>query len=184
MARTPASILKKTGGSKASRSKTTAERSAATPDLDPFELAGRLRLSVTRLARILRHQDAGTLAPTLSAALATVDREGPLTLGDLAQREHVAPPSITKAVDKLVGMGFVERRADTTDRRVSQVHITAAGHRHVMQNRSRRTAWLATRLQELPDADVERLAAAASVLERLVQHSAEPLADRSTGRRP
>ena len=66
-------------------------------------MAGRLRLSVTRLARTLRHQDAGTLAPTLSAALATVDRAGPLTLGDLAQREHVAPPSITKAVDKLRG---------------------------------------------------------------------------------
>jgi DNA-binding MarR family transcriptional regulator len=135
---------------------------------DPFELAGRLRLSVTRLARILRHQDSGTLAPTLSAALATVDREGPLTLGELALREHVAPPSITKAVDKLAGMGFVERRADATDRRVAQVHITPAGHRHVMQNRSRRTAWLATRLQELSADEIQRLAAAAEVLERLV----------------
>ena len=121
---------------------TKSEKKTAT---DPFELAGRLRLSVTRLARILRHQDAGTLAPTLSAALATVDREGPLTLGELALREHVAPPSMSKAVDKLVGMGFVERRADATDRRVAQVHITPAGHRHVMKNRSRRTAWLATR---------------------------------------
>ena len=175
MGRTAESTLTRAG-----RSKTK----ASAPDSDPFELAGRLRLSVTRLARILRHQDAGTLAPTLSAALATVDREGPLTLGDLAQREHVAPPSITKAVDKLAGMGFVERRADETDRRVAQVHITAAGHRHVMQNRSRRTAWLATRLQDLPGADLARLAAAADVLERLVQHSAEPPADRSTGRRP
>ena len=138
---------------------------------DPFELAGRLRLSVTRLARILRHQDAASLAPTLSAALATVDREGSLTLGDLALREHVAPPSMSKAVDKLVGMEFVERRVDETDRRVAQVHITAAGHRHVMKNRSRRTAWLATRLQELSAQDVERLAAAAEVLERLVEQS-------------
>jgi len=73
---------------------------------DPVELAGRLRLSVTRLARILRHQDAGTLAPTLSAALATVDRDGPLTRGDLVLREHVAPPSITKAVEKLAWNGL------------------------------------------------------------------------------
>src|ERR1700712_644806 len=110
MTRTTTSTLTKTtSGAKAPKAKDAA------PDSDPFELAGRLRLSVTRLARILRHQDAGTLAPTLSAALATVDREGPLTLGDLAQREHVAPPSITKAVDKLAGMGFVERRADETD---------------------------------------------------------------------
>jgi DNA-binding MarR family transcriptional regulator len=140
---------------------------------DPVELAGRLRLSVTRLARILRHQDAGSLAPTLSAALATVDREGPLTLGELAMREHVAPPSMSKAVDKLSGMGFVERRVDDADRRLAQVHITPAGHRHVMKNRSLRTAWLATRLQELAADDVERLAAAAEVLERLVQHAGD-----------
>ena len=157
----------------------TLSKSAKKTAPDPFELAGRLRLSVTRLARILRHQDSGTLAPTLSAALATVDREGPLTLGELALREHVAPPSITKAVDKLAGMGFVERRADATDRRVAQVLITPAGHRHVMQNRSRRTAWLATRLQELSADEIQRLAAAAEVLERLVGPS---VADRPVDR--
>jgi len=147
---------------------------------DPVEVAGRLRLSVTRLARILRHQDAGGLVPTLSSALATIDREGPLTLGTLAVREHVAPPSITKAVVKLEAMGFVERRTDDTDRRVSRAAITPAGHRHVMQNRTRRTAWLATRLQELSADDVERLAAAAEVLERLI---ALPPGDRA-GDRP
>lgn len=156
----------------------TLSRGAKKPDPDPFELAGRLRLSVTRLARILRHQDSGTLAPTLSAALATVDREGPLTLGELALREHVAPPSITKAVDKLAGMGFVERRAHATDGRVAHVHITPAGHRHVMQNRSRRTAWLATRLQELSADEIQRLAAAAEVLERLVGPAADRPVDR------
>ncbi len=135
---------------------------------DSVEVASRLRLSVTRLARILRHQDTGGLLPTLSAALATVDREGPLTLGDLAQREHVAPPSITKAVEKLEGMGFVARQRDDSDRRVWWVKVTPAGRRHVVQNRSRRTAWLATRLQELAPGDRARLAEAVDVLERLI----------------
>ena len=152
-------------GSRTATATKVAERS------DPVELAGRLRLSVTRLARILRHQDAGSLAPTLSAALATVDREGPLTLGDLALREHVAPPSTTKAVDKLEAMGFVERRQDGVDRRVSRVHITPAGHRHVMKNRVLRTAWLATRLEALPPEDIECLASASHILERLVEGS-------------
>ena len=46
-------------------------------------------------------------APTLSAALATIVRDGPLTLGELAAREHVAPPSITKAVEKPWAAGLV-----------------------------------------------------------------------------
>ncbi len=138
---------------------------------DPVEVAGRLRLLVTRLSRVLRHQGAESLAPTLSAALATVDREGPLTLGDLAAREHVAPPSITKAVDRLERMGFVERRPDESDRRVTRVQVTPAGHRHLVKNRSLRTAWIAERLQELPAKDLECLAAAADVLERLIERS-------------
>ena len=107
--------------------------------------------------------------------LATIAREGPLTLGDLARREHVAPPSITKAVDRLQGMELVWRRQDDSDRRVAWVQVTPAGHRHVVQNRSRRTAWLATRLQHLASEDLQRLTAAADVLERLV---AAPESDR------
>jgi DNA-binding MarR family transcriptional regulator len=150
--------------------RTTAKTAGPSADVitDSVEVASRLRLSVTRLARILRHQDAGGLLPTLSAVLATVDREGPLTLGDLAQREHMAPPSITKAVEKLEAMGLVVRRRDEVDRRVWRVKVTPAGRRHVVQNRSRRTAWLATRLEELGADDRARLAAAAEVLERLV----------------
>lgn len=140
--------------------------------VDPVEVAGRLRLSAFRLTRLLRQQDTEGLAPTLSAALATIDREGPLTLGELAVREHVAPPSITKAVEKLVGMGFVDRTPDETDRRVARVCTTAAGRRRLQKNRSRRTAWLATRLQALDAADLAKLDAAAEVLESLTQPSA------------
>ncbi len=147
---------------------TSTPRSDPTQDVDPAEMAGRLRLLVTRLTRMLRHQDEGDLAPTLRAALATIEREGPLTLGDLAQREHVAPPSITKAVDRLQVMGFVTRRQDDADRRVAWAQITPAGRRHVAKNRSRRTAWLATRLEDLTKDELHRLAAAADVLERLV----------------
>jgi DNA-binding MarR family transcriptional regulator len=156
------------------RSTTTASTQHSTrgpdpaQDVDAAEMAVRLRLLVTRLTRMLRHQDEGDLAPTLRSALATIDREGPLTLGDLAQREHVAPPTITKAVDKLQTMGFVTRRQDDADRRVAWAQITPAGKRHVAKNRSRRTAWLATRLEDLTEDELQRLAAAADVLERLV----------------
>jgi DNA-binding MarR family transcriptional regulator len=137
------------------------------------DVAGRLRLTAFRLTRLLRQQDTDGLPQTLSAALATIEREGPLTLGDLAVREHVAPPSITKAVEKLVGMGFVARTQDDADRRVARVRVTPAGRRRVRQNRSRRTAWLATRVGALPADDIAKLDAAAEVLERLIRDSAE-----------
>jgi DNA-binding MarR family transcriptional regulator len=137
--------------------------------LDPVEVAGGLRLSIARLARILRYQDEGNLGPTLISLLATIYREGPITLGRLAAEEHLAPPSVTKAVDKLVERGLVHRRTDVRDRRVVHVEISAAGRRLILASRKRRTAWLATRLSELPAEEVELLARAAPILERLTR---------------
>ena len=138
---------------------------------DAVEVAGRLRMTAFRLTRLLRQQDTEGLAPTLSAALATIVRDGPLTLGELALREHVAPPSITKAVEKLVAAGLATRAPDEADRRVVRVTATAAGRRRVAQNRSRRTAWLAGRLADLSPADLAKLDAATDVLERLIHRS-------------
>jgi DNA-binding MarR family transcriptional regulator len=142
-------------------------------DRDSVALAGQLRLSITRLARILRQQDAGSLGPTMSSALATITHDGPLTLGELASREHVAPPSITKVVDQLEAKGLVRRAHDSHDRRVTRVETTAAGRRHIAQTRSRRTAWLAVRLDDLSAEDLERLWAASEVLERLSRRASE-----------
>src|SRR5919205_2842653 len=80
------------------------------------ELAGRLRLAVTRLARLMRQQTDTGLSPTLLAALATVESAGPLTLGELACREQVAPPTVTKAVGGLEEQGFLSRTVDPGDR--------------------------------------------------------------------
>lgn len=145
--------------------------SARDADTDT-ELAGHLRVVVARLARILRQQDQSGLAPTLLAALTTVGRAGPLTFGELAAHEQVAAPTITKAVQKLEAKGLVARRPDPDDGRVCRVALTAAGRRHLEQARRRRTAWLATRLSELEDDDIRRLADALDVLEALTSAEA------------
>lgn len=145
--------------------------SARDADTDT-ELAGHLRVVVARLARILRQQDQSGLAPTLLAALTTVGRAGPLTFGELAAHEQVAAPTITKAVQKLEAKGLVARRPDPDDGRVCRVALTAAGRRHLDQARRRRTAWLATRLSELEDDDIRRLADALDVLEALTSAEA------------
>jgi DNA-binding MarR family transcriptional regulator len=129
--------------------------------------AGRLRVVVARLARLLRQQDDSGVGPTVHAALVTVETRGPLTLGELAAREQVAPPSITKVVEKLVAAGWVAREVDPDDRRVCRVSITRQGRRHLEADRRRRTEWLAERMSALDAHDVATLSAAIEVLERL-----------------
>ena len=74
-------------------------------------MAGRLRLSATRLARRLRQQADTGLSPSQLSALATIRTHGPLTLGALAEHERVAPPSVTKVVAKLEAAGWVDAPA-------------------------------------------------------------------------
>lgn len=140
---------------------------AATAAVDASEIAARLRLSATRLARRLRREAGTGLTPSQLSALAAVHHEGPLTLGELAEHERIAPPSITKVVAKLEADGLVERYADPTDRRVSRVRTTKAAERLLAEDRRRKTAWLTTRIQQLEPQEQARLAAALDLLDRL-----------------
>ncbi|MFT3855766.1 MAG: MarR family transcriptional regulator [Ilumatobacteraceae bacterium] len=142
------------------------------------ETVERLRLVIARLARLLRQQDDSGLGPTVIAALSTVARYGPLTLGDLAASERVAPPTITKVVDKMENAGLVERQSHPVDRRVSLVGVTPLGEARLEQLRNRRNAWLSVRLDDLDDDDLALVAAATSVLERIVDQP-DPGADPS-----
>ncbi|MEO6627139.1 MAG: MarR family transcriptional regulator [Aquihabitans sp.] len=129
--------------------------------------ADRLRLAATRLARILRQQSDAGLTPTQGAALATIQRSGPIPIGALAEVEQVSPPTATKAVDKLYSAGLVERVTDPTDRRVSLVSITPSGNQLLAEIRQRKTAWLTTRLADLPSHELALLTEAIAVLEHL-----------------
>jgi DNA-binding MarR family transcriptional regulator len=132
------------------------------------EIAARLRLAVTRLARRLRHQVAGPVTPSQVSALATVERLGSPTLGELAASEQVQPPSMTKMVVGLEAAGLVVRQEDDADRRVVRVTLTAEGRRTVLRSRSLRTAYLVRRLRRLSDAERASLEDVVALLEGLV----------------
>src|SRR3954453_23497920 len=91
------------------------------------DLAVRLRLAVTRTARRLRQEAGGGLSPTLTAALATIDRHGPLTPRALAERERFRRPPAPRLVARLVADGVVGRTADPTAGRCSLLAATSAG---------------------------------------------------------
>jgi DNA-binding MarR family transcriptional regulator len=135
---------------------------------DP-ELAAHLRLAIMRLARQLRSQTVSGLSPSLISALVTIERRGPLTLGQLATLERIKPPSVTRMVAALERAGLVRREADTRDRRISRLSLTADGQRTVQRSRTRKTAYLAKRLRDLDEADLQSLRQVLPVLERLLE---------------
>ncbi len=131
------------------------------------ETVSRLRLVLLRLARRLRQNTPGMTQSQLSA-LASVSREGPLTIGDLAAIENVQPPSISRIVGALEGEGWIERVADPRDGRVALVQTTAAGRRELERLRADREAWLARHLDLLTPAERRKVEAALPALERLL----------------
>jgi DNA-binding MarR family transcriptional regulator len=131
------------------------------------EVAGRLRLSVTRLARRLRQEAGAGLTPSQLSALAVIANHGPLSLGSLAEHERLAPPSITRLVKKLAEQGLVVRTTDPADRRIATVMTSEHGEALLAESRRRKTAWLTNRIEVLGDDDRRRLAEALDVLDRL-----------------
>ena len=134
-----------------------------------IDLPSRLRLAVTRTARRLR-QEAGTdLSPSLTAALATIERHGPLSPSGLADLERVRRPTATRMVARLEEDGLVERATDPADGRVSLVSASPAGRALLKNVRGRKNAYLARRLRELSDDEVADLERAAQIMERLLE---------------
>jgi DNA-binding MarR family transcriptional regulator len=114
-------------------------------------------------------QAGGPLSPTLTAALATLDRHGPLTPSELARREGVQRPTATKLVARLEADGYAERTEDVFDGRSFVIAITAPGRRVLSEMRARKDEYLAERLDALPAADQAVLARAAELLEELLE---------------
>jgi DNA-binding MarR family transcriptional regulator len=131
-------------------------------------LASRLRLSVVRLNRRLRSQrTSSTVSLTQMAAMSTLYKHGPLTPGELAAKEGVQPPSMTRVIAALEEFGFVSRKPHPTDGRQAIVTLTESGLAYHDAEVSIREAWLDRRLAELDDEERELLSRAAEIIERM-----------------
>lgn len=133
------------------------------------ELAGRLRVAVTRLNRRLRQESMTGVSPSQEAALAAVNRLGRPTLGELAQAEQVQPPTMTRVVAAMEQAGLLARFGDEADRRVSRVELTAEGRATLERIRSLKTAYLARQIGLLSPEDRRAAERLAGLLERFVE---------------
>jgi DNA-binding MarR family transcriptional regulator len=132
------------------------------------ELAARLRLAITRSARRLRQEADAGLSPSLTSALATIERHGPLTPSRLAELERIQRPTATRLIAKLAQDGLVEGTTDPDDARSRLIGATAAGRTLLSRIRTRKNAYLARRLARLSDEETETLERAAELLERML----------------
>ncbi|GAB3692930.1 MarR family winged helix-turn-helix transcriptional regulator [Saccharopolyspora tripterygii] len=131
-------------------------------------LASRLRLAVVRLNRRLRAQRADS-ALTLSqlSALSCLHKAGSMTPGELAAKEGVQPPSMTRVIAALEDNGLVARRAHPTDGRQAIVEVTESGQARIEEEVSIRERWLDQHLAELDEDELAVLSRAAEIIDRL-----------------
>jgi len=144
----------------------------AKTDIPLTERAAHLRTAIVRTARRLRQEAAAEtsgLTPTSLAALATIERHGPMTPSEIAAIERVKRPTITRTLGCLEREGLIDRSSDPTDRRSALVSLNAAGRERLRRLRGRKNAYLAKRMRELPATDVATLERAAEILEQMLE---------------
>lgn len=133
------------------------------------ELARRLNSATVHLMRVLRQDAAESgLAAEHRTALGALVFSGPMSIGDLARREQVGAPAMTKTVAILERKRFVKRTRDDRDGRVVRVQATPAGREEIIRNRNARVTRIANALAELERDDRARIEAAIVALERLI----------------
>jgi len=164
----PTTTSPRGAGAPMSASRPAAASAPTAAQCRPGTLAGELRVALVRTTRRMRMERSNEeITDGQYSVLAALSKQGPLTPGDLAEREHVQPPSMTRTVTRLVDAGLVSRAEHPTDRRQILVTITEAGEREVRETRRRRDAWLARRLAELTPAERATLVHATEILRKI-----------------
>jgi DNA-binding MarR family transcriptional regulator len=104
-------------------------------------LASELRIVLGQLIRKLRAEHRFSLSQ--GSVLGRLDREGRMSIGELASAERVRPQSMTQTVGDLEAEGLIERHADPTDGRRSFLDLTDLGRATLAEDRRQREGWLA-----------------------------------------
>ena len=137
--------------------------------LDSVELANRLRPVLLLINRHLRREaHAEGITGGQAALLALIRHHPQLGVRELAAREGISAPSMTRYLDRLERAGLIVRTRSPEDARRIRPALTPKGVRVVRSVRRRRTAWLAERLQGLPAQEQRAVEAAIEPLSRLL----------------
>ena len=143
-----------------------------TAAVDTVALADALRPALLQVGRELRREARALgVSPEQVSLLVSIKRAPGVGIRDLAARERISPPAMTKHVDRLERDGLVERTPSDDDRRRVGITLTEDGQRLLRRVRSRRTVWLAQRLAGLTKEEQAAVAAAVGPLAKLIAES-------------
>ena len=141
--------------------------------VDSVELANRLRPVLLHMNRYLRREaHAEGITGGQASLLAQIRRNPDLGVRELAAREGVSAPAMTRYLDRMEAAGLVVRTRSTQDARRIRLALTPKGVRALRSVRRRRTAWLAERLEGLSPSELAALDRASEALSRLVEDEA------------
>ena len=141
---------------------------ATKQQLDAMAVADSLRPTLLRLARELRRERIAGVSPPQVSLLVAIKYTPGITVGRLAEEERVSTAAMSKRVSRLERDGLVARTKSDADRRCTGLTLTEGGQRALRRVRSRRTAWLASRLGALTPDELAAVGAAAEPLARLL----------------
>ena len=138
--------------------------------LIPLDLANRLRPALLKLARELRREShaLGVTGGQVSL-LIQIQRHRGIGVRGLAALERMSPASMSGYVERLERAGLVQKTQDPNDKRRQGLSLTAEAERVLRSVKSRRTAWLAARLEQLEPEELATLDAAVEPLMHLVE---------------
>lgn len=136
-------------------------------------LEAEIERTITALWRALSREVPRGLSRTAASVLATLATEGPQRVTALAEREHVAQPSMTVLLQRLERRALVARSEDPTDRRACRVAITGAGAEVLRARAESRARWLHERLDGLSSEERTSVAQALGLLEHLLTEDRE-----------
>jgi DNA-binding MarR family transcriptional regulator len=137
---------------------------------DTVAVADALRPVLLRVGRELRREARAVgISPEQVSLLVAIKYRPGVGIRDLAAHERISAPALTKHVDRLERDGLVARTPSPDDGRRIGLALTEEGQRVLRRVRSRRTAWLATRLRDLDASELAAVEAAIEPLSRLLK---------------
>ncbi len=122
------------------------------------------RLFLTRTSVCVSRTEVGVLRKL---------RAEPRRITELAAEERVTQPAITLLVNRLTERGWVQRIPDPTDGRAVLVSLTESGEEVFERLRAEYRALLHEEMASLEDGEVETLAAAVAILDKLIDRLKE-----------
>ncbi|GAA1832354.1 MarR family transcriptional regulator [Pseudonocardia ailaonensis] len=131
--------------------------------------ATRLRLAVGRLNRRIRIDGRESVPPLQLSALVTISQFGPLRLSELAKREAVTAPTMSRVLGALDEAGYVNRTPDPQDARGVLITLSDLGRSKLDEIAQHRTALVARRLERLDTEQRAAIRAALPAIESLLE---------------